>query len=90
VLAAAVAIYAIGFLIYGMLVPAETWLAWTGLTEEEINAADRMAYSPIMPVMTALFLAILFKWGNVGGAGTGARWGAVVALASAVPGMLYG
>ena len=89
-LAAAVAIYAIGFVIYGLLIPAETWMTWTGLTEEQITAVDRMAYGPIMPIMTAVFLAVLFKWGNVRSAGTGAQWAAVVALASAVPGMLYG
>jgi len=90
VIAAAVAFYAIGFVIYGMLVPAETWMSWTGVTEEQISAANRMAYSPLMPIMTAVFLAILFKWGQVAGASKGVQWAAVVALASAVPGMLYG
>ena len=92
VLVAAVAFYAIGFVIYGMLVPQETWMAWTGVSQAEMEAvgSSRMPYGVVMPLMTALFLAILFKWGKVGDAGTGARWGAVVALASAVPGMLYG
>lgn len=90
VLGAAVAIYLIGFLIYGVLLPPETWMAWSGETEAELVAANRMAFSPIMPIMTALFLAILFKLGNVASAATGAKWAAVVALASALPAMLYG
>lgn len=91
VLAAAVAIYVLGFVIYGMLIPEETWMALTGMTEaEKATAMSRMAFSPLMPILTAVFLAVLFKWGQVGGASRGAQWGMVVALASAVPAMLYG
>lgn len=89
ILGAAIAIYFIGFVIYGLLLPPETWMAWSGLTEEQVTAANRMMYSPIMPVMTALFLAVLFKLGNVASAAIGAKWAAVVALASALPAMLY-
>lgn len=92
VLTAAIAFYAIGFVIYGMLIPAESWMAMSGITQAEMEAVgeSRMAFSPIMPIMTAVFLAILFKWAQVAGVGEGARWAAVVALASAVPAMLYG
>lgn len=92
VLAAAIAIYALGFVIYGLLIPAETWMAWEGVTEAEMAAVgqSRMAFSPVMPLMTAIFLAVLFNWAQVAGAGKGAQWAAVVALASAVPTVLYG
>lgn len=91
VIAAAVAFYLVGFLIYGMIVPQETWMALTGMTQEELAVAQgRMAFGPLMPLATALFLAILFKWGSVDGALKGAAWAAVVALASAVPAMWYG
>ena len=90
VVVAAVAIYAIGFLIYGLLIPAETWMAWEGVSEADMAAGEsRMMFSPIMPLMTAIFLAVLFKWGQVASVGTGIRWAAVVALASAVPTELY-
>ncbi|HEU0284949.1 MAG TPA: DUF1761 family protein [Sphingomicrobium sp.] len=90
-LAAAIAIYAIGFVIYGLLIPAETWMAWEGVSEAETAAVaeSRMMFSPIMPLMTAIFLAVLFKWGQVASVSTGIRWAAVVALASAVPTELY-
>ena len=90
VIVAAVAIYAVGFIIYAMLIPAETWMAWEGVSEAEMAAGEsRMMFSPIMPLMTAVFLAVLFKWGQVASVSTGIRWAAVVALASAVPTELY-
>jgi hypothetical protein len=47
-------------------------------------------FSPVMPILTAVFLAVLFKWGQVTGASKGAQWAMVVALASAIPTCLYG
>lgn len=91
VVAAALAIYAIGFIIYGLLVPPEQWMALSGMTEADVEAGmSRMIYSPLMPILTAVFLAVLFKWGQVASMSKGAQWAAVVALASAIPAMLYG
>ena len=91
VLVAAIAIYAIGFVIYALLIPEPTWMAMSGMTEaEKATAMSRMMYSPIMPIMIAVFMAVLFKWGQVADAMSGIRWGAVIALASAIPTMLYG
>ncbi|HET7817322.1 MAG TPA: DUF1761 family protein [Sphingomicrobium sp.] len=91
VIAGAVAFYLIGFLIYGMIVPEEMWMQLTGMTDEQKAIAQgRMAFGPLMPLASAVFLALLFKWGGVGDAGKGVRWAAVVALASAVPAMWYG
>lgn len=91
VIAAAIAIYALGFVIYGMLIPPESWMAMSGMTEAETaTAMTRMPFSVVMPLLTAVFLAVLFKWGEVADAMKGAQWGLVVALASAVPAMLYG
>ena len=91
VIAAAVVIYAIGFVIYGMMIPEAEWMAMSGMTEgEKATAMSRMAYSPLMPILTAIFMAILFKWGQVADAMAGIKWAVVVGLASAVPTMLYG
>ena len=92
VLVAAVAFYAIGFVIYGLLIPPERWMALSGISAADMEAVgqNRMPFSVVMPLMTAGFMALLFKWGSVTGISKGAQWGAVVALASAVPGMLYG
>ena len=91
VIAAAVAIYAIGFVIYAMLIPMEWWMAATGMTDaEKAVAMTRMPFSLVMPIMTAVFMAVLFKWGQVADSMTGIKWAVVVGLASAVPTMLYG
>jgi Na+/melibiose symporter-like transporter len=92
VIVAAVAIYAIGFVIYGMKIPAETWMAWEGITAKDMESvgSSRMPFSVVMPLMTAIFMAVIFKWARVAGASNGAKWGAVVAFASAIPAMMYG
>ena len=90
VLAAAIAIYAIGFIIYALAIPEESWMAMSGISEAQKEVAmSRMVFSPVMPILTALFLAVLFKWGQVGSLSTGMQWAAVVALASAIPTILY-
>lgn len=92
VIVAAVAIYAIGFVIYGLLVPPEWWMSASGITQEQIEAlgAARMPFGVVMPLMTAIFLAVLFKLGKVADGATGAKWAVVVAMASAIPTLLYG
>ena len=66
-------------------------MAMTGMTEaEKATATSRMAFSPAMPILTAVFMAVMFKWANVSDATKGAQWGMVIALASAVPTVLYG
>lgn len=65
VLAAAAAIYAIGFLIYG-LVFSGLWLKLTGYTKEQLQPHSwKMFLSPVMPILTAIGLAILFKLARV-------------------------
>lgn len=90
VIAAAIVIYAIGAVMYVALIPMDVYLAMSGLTDaEQATATARMMYSPIMPIMTAVFLGVLFKWGRVPDAIAGVKWALVVALASAVPTVLY-
>ncbi|MEQ1511036.1 MAG: DUF1761 domain-containing protein [Sphingopyxis sp.] len=92
VLAAAVAIYLIGFLIYGMIVDPAVWMASSGITQAEMDAVgtSRMPYGVVMPLMTAGFMAVLFNWANVSGLVSGVKWGALIAFASAIPTVLYG
>lgn len=88
---AAIAIYAIGFIIYGVLVSEDAMMAMTGMTEaEKATAMSRLMYSPLMPILTALFMAVIFRWGQVADSMAGVKWATVIALASAVPTMLYG
>jgi len=90
VIVAAIAIYAIGFVLYGLLIPEDAWMAMSGMTEaDKATAMSRMMYGPLMPILTAVFFAVLFKWGAVGDMVSGIKWGAVIALASAIPAVLY-
>jgi hypothetical protein len=91
-LVAAVVIYAIGVLIYGMLLDPKMWMDAAGISQAEMDAVgmSRMPFSPVMPLMTAFGMAFLFKWGGVSGLGNGVKWAVLIALTSAVPTMLYG
>jgi len=91
-LVAAVAIYAVGALIYGVLIGPELWMQAAGISKEAMDAVgmSRMPFSPVMPLMTAFGMAFLFKWAGVSGPGNGVKWALLVAFASAVPALLYG
>jgi len=91
-LVAAVAIYMVGFLVYGVLMAPEDWMAGAGITQAEMEAVgmSRMPYSPIMPIMTAFGMAFLFKWAGVSGLANGVKWAVLIALMSAIPTLLYG
>ena len=92
VLAAAVAIYAIGFVIYGLVIPPESWMAMSGISQAEMEAVgqSRMMFGPLMPILTAVFLAVILQWGGVSTVSTGVRWAVTIAFASAIPTVLYG
>jgi Protein of unknown function (DUF1761) len=92
ILGAAVGIYLVGILIYGMLLAPEAWMAMAGITKEQMDSVgmSRMPYSPLMPIVTAIGMAILFKWANVTGAANGVKWALLVACISALPALWYG
>ena len=65
VIAATAAIYAVGFLIYGLLF-SKLWLGLSGYTKEQLKPhAWKMAISPIMPILTAIGLALVLKMDHV-------------------------
>ena len=90
-LVAAIAIYAIGFIIYGLLVDENAWMAAQGLTEAELvaSSAARMRFGALMPLATAFGMAVLFKWANVQGLANGVKWAALIAVASGIPALWY-
>jgi len=90
-LAAAIAIYAVGFVIYGLLIDPDMWMAAEGLTaaEMESTGSARMPFSVLMPLATAFGMAVLFKMGNVRGLVDGVKWAALIAFASAIPALWY-
>lgn len=92
VLVAAIAIYAVGFVVYGLVIDPKVWMDASGITEADIERVGmaRMVYSPVMPLMTAIGMALLFRCGNVSGLFSGLKWGGLIAFASAIPTILYG
>ena len=74
-----------------MLTP-EAWMAASGITKEQMDGVgvSRLPYSPIMPILTAIGMAILFRWANVAGSASGIKYGLLIAMLSAVPALWYG
>lgn len=61
IIVAAIAFYAIGFIIYGAVF-SKLWMQLSGYTQEQLKPHMwKMAISPIMPVLTAIGLAIILK-----------------------------
>jgi Protein of unknown function (DUF1761) len=58
-------------------------------TDKAKLSTTRMASGMILPLATAIGLAVLFNWGNVAGVGNGIKWGLVIALASGLPVLWY-
>ena len=63
---AAIVIYAIEFVIFGVLIPGDQYMAMTGLAEGQ-GDASRMPFGAIMPVLIAIGLALAIKWRNAPG-----------------------
>lgn len=90
ILVAAIAIYAAGFLIYG-LVLGDAWVAASGYTKAEIETGmSKMPLSPIMPILIAIGLSLAIKWRNKPGWMAGAVTGLLMAAFFLFPERLYG
>lgn len=89
VLAAAVAIYAVGFLIYGALF-SKQWMRLSGYTREQLQPHRwKMALSPLMPILTAVGLALVLKWARVDSLAMGVVVAAEVWFFLVLPTRLY-
>jgi hypothetical protein len=88
---AALAIYLIGFVIYGVLIPGEAYMAMAGLTEAEVAAGQwKMPLGVIMPILIAIGLSLTIKWRNQPGWMGGATTGFLMALFFLFAERLYG
>ncbi|MDZ4776302.1 MAG: DUF1761 domain-containing protein [Alphaproteobacteria bacterium] len=94
ILAAAVAIYLLGFLIYG-LVFSEMWQGFHGYTKESMETLFagkewRMALSPVMPLLIAFGMAKVIGWRGQKGLVPGVRTGLVVGVCFLIASRMYG
>jgi hypothetical protein len=89
VLAAALAVYATGFVIYG-LVFAEQWMAWAGYTPQSFAGEEwRMALSPVMPLLIAFGIGLMMRGRGISGWLDGLKLGVVLALVFLVAARAY-
>ncbi len=62
---AAIAFYAVGFIIYGAVF-SKLWMQLSGFSKEQLQPHMwKMAISPIMPILAAIGLAIILKLARV-------------------------
>ncbi|MGE3250363.1 MAG: DUF1761 domain-containing protein [Hyphomonadaceae bacterium] len=86
---AAVVMYGIGALIYGVLF-SQQWMAMQGVTEDSFAGQEwRMYLSPIMPLLQAIGLSLVIKWRNGAGWVNGALTGFWMALFFVFASRLY-
>lgn len=90
IVVAAVAIWAIGFLIYVVLF-SEQWIAWQGLAEADMQQDNgRMPFMVVMPFLQAIGLSLVIKWRNATGMMGGLTTGVLMAVFFAVAARMYG
>ena len=90
IVVAAIAIWAIGFLLYVILFQAQ-WMAWMGVTEEQMQQDNgRMPFMVVMPFLQAIGLSMAVKWHNAPGWMGGLRTGVLMAVFLTVAGRMYG
>jgi hypothetical protein len=87
---AAVAIYAIEFLIFAVLIPADQYMAMTGINEAQVSAGTgRMPVGVVMPILFAIGLSLAIKWRGAAGLMGGVSTALLMAVLLAFPASLY-
>jgi Protein of unknown function (DUF1761) len=88
IIVAAIAIYAVGAAIYGGL--SKLWMQQSGYTKEQLKPHMwKMALSPIMPILTAIGLALILKLARVDNLATGLVISFEIWLFLVLPARLY-
>jgi hypothetical protein len=91
ILVAAIAIYAIEFVIFAVLIPAEQYMGMTGITQEQVEGGmARMPVGVVMPILAAIGLSLAIKWRNAAGWMGGVTTALLMASFFAFPTSLYG
>lgn len=89
IVAAAVAIYLIEFVIFAILIPGPQYMALTGMIEGQEDSS-RMPFGVIMPILTAIGLSLVIKWRNAPGMMGGLMTGLIMAVVFGFSTSLYG
>lgn len=90
IVAAAIAIWAIGFLLYVVLFQAQ-WLDWMGVAADDMDKDNgRMPVMAVMPFLQAIGLSLAIKWRDRPGWFDGLKVGLMLAVCLTVAGRMYG
>ena len=89
VLVAAIAIYAIEFVIFGLIIPGDQYASMVGLSVDDMHP-DRMPVGIAPPLLAAIGLSLVVKWRNASSVMAGAVTGVLMAIFFAFAAALYG
>ena len=90
IIVAAIAIYLIEFLIFGMAMSPEQYQAISGYSAASMaSGASRMPFGIVPPLLAAIGLSCAVKWRNKAGWMAGAVTGAIMAICFGVGVSLY-
>ncbi|MET0183263.1 MAG: DUF1761 family protein [Caulobacterales bacterium] len=89
--AAAIAIYFIEFLIYGLGIPPEQFREMAGFTSEQMaSGMYKMPFGVVMPILTAIGLSLVIKWRGSKGAAAGVITALIIAILFGFGSRMYG
>jgi hypothetical protein len=88
---AALAIYLLEYVIFAVLISPEQYMAFTGVTPEQVEGGmARMPLGVIPPILAAIGLSLAIKWRGRPGWMSGAATGLLLAILFAFGTSLYG
>lgn len=92
IVVAALAIYALEFVLYGLVISPEQFDAMSGLSAEQRDrlGMSRMPLGVVMPVLAAIGLSLAIKWRSAAGAAAGVVTGVLMALFLGFGSRMYG
>ncbi|GIK49568.1 MAG: hypothetical protein KJZ75_02795 [Hyphomonadaceae bacterium] len=91
IIVAALVIYAIEFVIFGVAISADQYMAFTGVTPEQLEGgAARMPLGVIPPLLAAIGLSLAIKWRDKPGWMAGLVAGLIMAVLFGFGVGLYG
>lgn len=90
IIVAALAIYAIEFVIFAILIPGDQYMALTRITQAQVDyGMSRMPYGVIPPIFAAIGLSLVIKWRNAAGVTGGVTTALIMAVLFAFGTSLY-
>lgn len=95
IIVAALLIYAIEFVIFALLISPEQYMAFTGVTPEQVEGGmARMPFGIVAPLLAAIGLSLTIKWRNapgmMGGVTTALLMAVLFAFGTSLYGYVYG